>query len=145
MKLREELTNVRYCQSAARRSLEFCLSPMATRLLKSVLLKDVSIAIHLRTRDPGGTQWRPSLTIPAEASDEVIKGVTEELQRLPMQKFLDDLYRRILPALQLATILFEGARPFFMKVMFADIEPTPQGPVFRQYYSPTVAQMASDD
>ena len=59
--------------------------------------------------------------------------------------FPDDLYRRILPALQLATILLEGARPFFMKVMFADIELTPQGPVFRQYYSPTAAQMASYD
>ena len=59
--------------------------------------------------------------------------------------FPDDLYRRILPALQLATILLEGARPFFMKVMFADIEPTPQGPVFGQYYSPTAAQMASYD
>src|SRR5271156_289639 len=56
--------------------------------------------------------------------------------------FPDDLYRRILPALQLATVLLEGARPFFMKVMFADIELTPQGPVFRQYYSPTAAQMA---
>ena len=30
----------------------------------------------------------------------------------------DDLYRRIPPALQLATILLEGARPFFVKVMF---------------------------
>src|SRR5271154_4571536 len=59
--------------------------------------------------------------------------------------FPDDLYRSILPALQLATVLLEGARPFFMKVMFADIELTPQGPVFRQYYSPTAAQMASYD
>jgi hypothetical protein len=65
MELHEELANVRYGQSAARRSLEFCLSPMATQLLKSVLLKGVSIAIHLRTRDPGGTRWRSSLTIPA--------------------------------------------------------------------------------
>ena len=38
---------------------------------------------------------------------------------------LDDLYHRTLPALQLATILLKGARPFFMKVMFANIEPTP--------------------
>jgi hypothetical protein len=52
------------------------------------------------------------------------------------------LYHRILSALQLATIL-EGARPFFMKVMFADIEPTPQGPVFGQLYSPTAAQMSN--
>jgi hypothetical protein len=37
----------------------------------------------------------------------------------------DDLYHRIPPALQLATILLKGARPFFMKVMFANIEPTP--------------------
>jgi hypothetical protein len=80
MKLHEELTNVRYGQSAARRLLEFSLSPMATQLLKSGLLKGVSIAIHLRMRDPGG-RWRPSLTIPAEASDEVIKRVTEELQK----------------------------------------------------------------
>jgi hypothetical protein len=56
---------------------------MATQLLKSVLLKGTSIAIHLRTKDPGGTWWRPSLTIPAEASDEVIKRVTEELQKAP--------------------------------------------------------------
>jgi hypothetical protein len=32
-----------------------------------------------------------------------------------------------------------------MKVMFADIEPTLQGPVFGQYYSPTAGQMASYD
>src|SRR3954452_10107554 len=57
--------------------------------------------------------------------------------------FPDGLCHRILPALQLATILLEGARPFFMKAMFADIEPTPQGPVFGQYYSPTAAQIAS--
>jgi hypothetical protein len=81
MKLHEELTNVRYGQSAARRSLEFYLSPMAILLLKSGLLKGVSIAIHLRTRDPGGTRWRPSLTIPAEAGDKAIKRVTEELQK----------------------------------------------------------------
>jgi len=30
-----------------------------------------------------------------------------------------------------------------MKVMFADIEPTPQGPVFGQLYSPTAAQMSN--
>ena len=56
---------------------------MATQLLRSVLLKGASIAIHLRTRDPGGTWWRPSLTIPTEASDEVIKRVTEELEKAP--------------------------------------------------------------
>jgi hypothetical protein len=32
-----------------------------------------------------------------------------------------------------------------MKVMFADIEPTPQGPAFGEYHSPTAAQMASYD
>jgi hypothetical protein len=72
-----------FLKSAARRSLEFCLSPTATQLLKSVLLKGASIAVHLRTRDPGGTWWRPALTIPAEASDEVIGRVTEELEKAP--------------------------------------------------------------
>jgi hypothetical protein len=53
--------------------------------------------------------------------------------------FPDDSYHRIWPALQLATVLLEGARPFFMKAMFANIELTPQGPAFGQYYSPTAA------
>jgi hypothetical protein len=62
---------------------DFAFSPMATQLPKSVLVKGSSIAMYLRTRDPGGTCWRPSLTIPAEASDEVIKRVTEKLQKNP--------------------------------------------------------------
>jgi hypothetical protein len=42
----------------------------------------------------------------------------------------DDPQGRILPTLQLATILLEKASPFFMEVMFTDLESTPKGLVF---------------
>jgi hypothetical protein len=51
-------------------------------------------------------------------------------------RFPDHLYHRILPALQLATILLEKARPFFMKVIFANITSAPNGLVFANEFRP---------